>query len=54
MKGEKYFNSHSNLYLRGRIEIMMAYIEESTRGGRILLYQGFRYMKNLEKNDTIY
>ena len=33
---------------------MMANIEESTRGGRILLYQGFRYMKNLEKNDTIY
>ena len=32
----------------------MANIEESTRGGRILLYQGFRYMKNLEKNDTIY
>ena len=33
---------------------MMANIEESTRGGRILLYQLFRYMKNLEKNDTIY
>ena len=32
----------------------MANIEESARGGRILLYQGFRYMKNLEKNDTIY
>ena len=32
----------------------MANIEESTRGGRILLYQGFRYMKNLEKNDIIY
>ena len=32
----------------------MANIEESKRGGRILLYQGFRYMKNLEKNDTIY
>ena len=36
------------------VEIIMANIEESTRGGRIVLYQGFRYMKNLEKNDTIY
>ena len=32
----------------------MANIEESSRGGRILLYQGFWYRKNLEKNDTIY
>ena len=32
----------------------MANIEKSSRGGRILLYQGFGYRKNLEKNDTIY
>ena len=32
----------------------MANIEGSSRGGRILLYQGFRCRKNLEKNGTIY
>ena len=32
----------------------MANIEESSREGSILLYQGFRYRKNLEKNDTLY
>ena len=33
---------------------MMANIEGSSRGGSILLYQEFRYKKNLKKNDTIY
>ena len=33
---------------------MIANIEESSRGGDILLYQEFRYRKNLEKKDTIY
>ena len=32
----------------------MANIEESLRGWSILLYQGFRYRKNLERNDSIY
>ena len=32
----------------------MANIEESSKGGSILLYQRFRYGKNLKKNDTIY
>ena len=32
----------------------MTDIEESSRGRRILLYQGFGYRMNLEKNDTIY